>query len=103
MGAALKSFFVERISGISFLRTVCAYSLLMSLFFMLVPGCSTKHYRQDADKEVYGILKAKWDNRFGSPIDHNIDQGYNSHINDPNENAEFFALLPNCRRFRSQY
>ncbi len=36
------------------------------------PGCSTEHYKTEADEEVYKILDAKWGEGFGSKVNYRI-------------------------------
>jgi len=36
------------------------------LILIALPGCSTAHYKQAADKEVYQIIDQKWQPEFGS-------------------------------------
>ena len=45
--------------------------LVLCLGFM-VSGCSTEHYKADADKEVYKILEEKWEGDFGSQSNYRI-------------------------------
>jgi len=44
----------------------CLASLLIGA------GCSTEHYKAEADEEVYTILDAKWDESFGSKVNYRI-------------------------------
>ena len=39
---------------------------------LLVSGCSTEHYKADADKEVEKILEEKWEGDFGSQANYRI-------------------------------
>ena len=45
--------------------------LVLCLGFM-VSGCSTEHYKADADKEVEKILEEKWEGDFGSQANYRI-------------------------------
>jgi outer membrane protein TolC len=40
--------------------------------FGLVGGCSTEHYKADADKEVYKIIDSKWQDSFGQKANYII-------------------------------
>ena len=44
----------------------CLASLLIGA------GCSTEHYKAEADEEVYGILDAKWGEGLGSKVNYRI-------------------------------
>jgi len=41
----------------------------------MLGGCSREHYKQDADKEVYGIIENKWDPNFGQMTNYEIRDG----------------------------
>ena len=43
---------------------------------MLFGGCTAAHYRQSADKEVYGIIQNMEKRIFGTTNDFSIDTGY---------------------------
>jgi len=45
--------------------------LVLCLGFM-VSGCSTEHYKAEADNEVYKILEEKWEGDFGSQANYRI-------------------------------
>ena len=42
------------------------------LIFGLAGGCSSKHYKEQADKEVYKIIDSKWQHSFGSKVNYAI-------------------------------
>lgn len=52
------------------------------------PGCSTEHYKTDADEEVYGILDAKWGEGLGSKVNYRISDVAAG----PNDLAPGYAL-----------
>ena len=39
----------------------------------LAGGCSTEHYKTEADKEVYKIIDSKWQDSFGQKVNYRID------------------------------
>jgi outer membrane protein TolC len=66
-------------------EAICRIWLALCLGFM-VTGCSTEHYKVDADKEVYKILEEKWESDFGSQS--------NYRISDVEPGAEDVAAVP---------
>ncbi len=42
------------------------------IIFGLAGGCSTEHYKEQADKEVYKIIDSKWQNSFGAKVNYRI-------------------------------
>jgi len=57
-------------------RRLLALGLLLLAAGALLAGCSAKHYRRSADKEVYGILQAYEKKIFGVTNENNIDTRY---------------------------
>jgi outer membrane protein TolC len=51
-------------------------SLIWGLFavalIVSIGGCSRQHYKEDADKEVYGIINRKWQDDFGQKTNYRI-------------------------------
>jgi len=51
-------------------------SLIWRLFavalIVSIGGCSRQHYKEDADKEVYGIINRKWQDDFGQKANYRI-------------------------------
>jgi outer membrane protein TolC len=51
-------------------------SLIWGLFavalIVSIGGCSRQHYKEDADKEVYGIINSKWQDEFGQKANYRI-------------------------------
>jgi outer membrane protein TolC len=46
---------------------VCTVFLLFFIY-----GCSRKHFKEDADREVYGIINSKWQDDFGHKANYRI-------------------------------
>jgi outer membrane protein TolC len=40
--------------------------------FLLVAGCSTEHYKAEADAETYEIIERKWDPNYGQMVNYRI-------------------------------
>ena len=51
----------------SLIRGLFAVALIVS-----IGGCSRQHYKEDADKEVYGIINRKWQDDFGQKTNYRI-------------------------------
>ena len=49
------------------IRRICTLTVLA-----LIAGCSPAHYKAEADKEVYGIIDSKWEDRFGSRVNYTL-------------------------------
>lgn len=44
------------------------------IFLGMLCGCSREHYKEDADKEVYGVLEDKWQDDFGSLVNYRVSE-----------------------------
>lgn len=44
------------------------------IFLGTLCGCSREHYKEDADKEVYGVLEDKWQDDFGSLVNYRVSE-----------------------------
>jgi len=53
-----------------FRRVKLLFLGLFAVFF--ISGCSRKHFKEDADKEVYGIINSKWQDDFGQKANYRI-------------------------------
>ncbi|UCD50608.1 MAG: TolC family protein [Phycisphaerales bacterium] len=51
------------------LCALCAFALLGAL-----AGCSREHYKEDADRETYGILEDKWQDDFGPMVNYRVSE-----------------------------
>jgi len=62
--------------GIMFSRfrpvTLLWWGLCTAAIFGIAGGCSSKHYKTDADEEVYKIIDSKWRARFGQKVNYII-------------------------------
>ena len=45
------------------------------VLFGALGGCSREYYKQDADKEVYGIIENKWDPNYGQITNYRVSDG----------------------------
>jgi len=71
-------------------------------------GCSTEHYKKDADQEVYKIIEGKWQGQFGpqanyrvsdvEPSPNDIDQTGPTSISGKLSLAQAVALATACNR-----
>ena len=57
------------------------------IFLSMLCGCSREHYKEDADKEVYEVLEDKWQDDFGTMVNHRVSETA------PND-VEMGALMP---------
>jgi len=54
-------------------RPVLVWQILfIIIIFGLAGGCSSKHYKEQADKEVYKIIDSKWQHSFGPKVNYTI-------------------------------
>ncbi len=53
----------------------------------MIAGCSTEHYKEDADREVYQILENKWRPDFGTLANYKIADAEPNHV-------EIMAMIP---------
>jgi len=49
--------------------------ILVMVLFGALGGCSREYYKQDADKEVYGIIENKWDPNYGQITNYRVSDG----------------------------
>ncbi|MBE0535762.1 MAG: TolC family protein [Phycisphaerae bacterium] len=69
-------------------HVVCAATFGWALIAMcMVGGCSTEHFKEQADKEVYQILENKWRPDFGTLANYQINDG------EPNQ-TEIMVMVP---------
>jgi outer membrane protein TolC len=52
--------------------TLLCCGLCAAIIFGMVGACSPKHYKADADKEVYKIINSKWRDSFGQKVNYTI-------------------------------
>ncbi len=52
--------------------TFLYWGLGIAVIFCVASGCSSEHYKADADKEVYKIIDGKWRARFGQKVNYII-------------------------------
>ncbi len=52
--------------------TLFCCGLCAAIIFGMVGACSPKHYKADADKEVYKIIDKKWKGDFGQKVNYTI-------------------------------
>ena len=45
----------------------------ISFISMLFAGCSTEHYKAEADKDVYDIIDSKWEDKYGDKSNYMIN------------------------------
>ena len=62
-----KSFRHYRFAG-----SIC-FIVGVSLLLFVVAGCSTEHYKAEADKEVYEIINGKWKKDYGDKSNYIIN------------------------------
>jgi len=54
-------------------RPVLVWQILfIILIFGLAGGCSSEHYKEQADKEVYKIIDSKWQHSYGPKVNYTI-------------------------------
>ncbi len=53
-------------------RPASWWILCTIIIFGVAGGCSTKHYKEQADKEVYKIIDGKWRQGFGTKVNYRI-------------------------------
>ncbi|MBN1796385.1 MAG: TolC family protein [Sedimentisphaerales bacterium] len=80
-------------------RKTCLFIVSTALIAVVlsVCGCSTKHYKAEADRETYKIIEQKWDPNFGSKVNYRISDVNNSPndiIIDINEFTSGVITLP---------
>jgi len=46
--------------------------VLCGVCLVVLAGCGSKHYKQDADERAYAAIDAKWEDRFGSRANYRI-------------------------------
>jgi outer membrane protein TolC len=54
------------------LPALLLWVLCIIIIFGLAGGCSTEHYKEQADKEVYKIIDKKWRDDFGTKVNYKI-------------------------------
>lgn len=56
------------------LRTIrfLYWGLGIVVIFCIAGGCSSEHYKAEADKEVYQIIDGKWQDGFGSKVNYKV-------------------------------
>jgi len=56
------------------LRTITFlyWGLGIAVIFCIAGGCSSEHYKAEADKEVYQIIDSKWQDGFGSKVNYKV-------------------------------
>lgn len=59
-------------SSTSWIKTLVYYLLCAAVIVGLSGGCSTEHYKVDADEEVYKIINNKWQDGFGQKANYTI-------------------------------
>ncbi len=55
-----------------FRPTLLGWIFCTIIIFGVAGGCSTKHYKAQADKEVYKIIDGKWQQGFGTKVNYKI-------------------------------
>ena len=56
-------------------RTIRAvYGLCALVLLGTLAGCSREHYKENADKETYGILEQKWQDDFGPMVNYRVSE-----------------------------
>ena len=57
------------------LRTITFlyWGLGIAVIFCITGGCSSEHYKAEADKEVYQIIDSKWQGGFGSKVNYKVN------------------------------
>ena len=66
----------------------------MAIVLTMVTGCSPNFHKADADKEVYKIIDAKWQNNFGQQANYTISDSNISSPNDVNVDKTPIASEP---------
>ncbi len=59
------------VCGIACAAVLCCVGATLCI----LGGCSSEHYKEDADKEVYGILENKWRPDFGTMANYEVSDG----------------------------
>jgi outer membrane protein TolC len=54
------------------LVTLLCYGLCAAIIFGMAGACGPKHYKTEADKEVYKIIDSKWRDSFGQKVNYTI-------------------------------
>jgi outer membrane protein TolC len=54
------------------IKTLFYWVLHAAVIVGIAGGCGTAHYKAEADKEVYNIIDAKWQNRFGLKANYTV-------------------------------
>jgi len=52
--------------------TLLYWGLGIVAIFCIADGCSSEHYKAEADKEVYQIIDSKWQGSFGSKVNYKV-------------------------------
>jgi outer membrane protein TolC len=52
--------------------TLLCWGLCTAALFGIAGGCSSEHYKADADKEVYKIINSKWGGGFGQKVNYKV-------------------------------
>jgi len=52
--------------------TFLYWGLGIAVIFCIASGCSSEHYKAEADKEVYSIIDSKWQDGFGSKVNYKV-------------------------------
>lgn len=52
--------------------TLLYWGLGIVAIFCIAGGCSSEHYKAEADKEVYQIIDSKWQGSFGSKVNYKV-------------------------------
>ncbi len=52
--------------------TFLCWGLGIVVIFCIASGCSSEHYKAEADKEVYQIIDSKWQDGFGSKVNYKV-------------------------------
>ena len=52
--------------------TFLCWGLGIIVIFCIASGCSSEHYKAEADKEVYQIIDSKWQDGFGSKVNYKV-------------------------------
>jgi len=52
--------------------TFLYWGLGIIVIFCIAGGCSSEHYKAEADKEVYKIIDGKWQDSFGSKVNYKV-------------------------------
>lgn len=91
-------------------KAPCCRKVLAGILLVVwyLGGCSTDHYKKDADQEVYKIIEAKWQGEFGpqtnyrisdvEPGPNDIDQTSQTSISGKLSLAQAVAMATACNR-----